>query len=138
MKKMILVMMIGLAVMPMVFLVGCGSEKVLEICSELEQRIIEDYATKYGTTAEEIEYLLNTAYVAVYLGTFNETSVVIIHPTFAPPGLFHKIIGGVEIMQGIPPYVWHDGELITLNYAYDIGLITVADLRVIARRNISN
>ena len=120
------------------FMQGLGKHEGLDAATELQ--ILQDYIETI-MSSEDIDVFKDEVwfekpetafYISSYLGTYNGWVVVIIHDPFPKPGIVIELnIGGFVFDVSFPIIVWGDGNIHTIQKAYELGLLTVEDLEKI-------
>ena len=139
-KALKIFLMIALIVPIMLVATACNNTPTYQrhqqsdptINAQLENQIRQSFVESFGGHGVTFE---NT-YILGYYGTYNGTSAIRItstmldYPTDVPEP---EIIAGVTFFAHYPSIVaWKDGTLYSLQKAYDDGLLTVENLRIIS------
>jgi len=127
MKKLIIIPLLLLTIMPLVFLTGCEQNKGCQTISEIDLVVREEIALFFGKDSKSINMR--------YLGTFNGASVVFIIGETAGDEAWSETIGGVTFHygNGVRIQAWKDGYLHNLQEAYERNFLTRSNLRTVVR-----
>jgi hypothetical protein len=116
-------------------IIGLGEQQVIGVTkggnamalsAELDLRIRQDYAVLMGFKAEDVP---KEGRVALYLGSYNE-SVVVVMAFNATQAIRGFTIDGKNYAysSGTPIIVWNSGNFYSIQNAYDEGLLSIQDV----------
>jgi len=130
MKKIISILVVGVILIASMF-VGCGKAGMMvphdtppppQLSPQLEQRIIEDYRTKYDIDSNDTVNILH------YFGTYNDCVVVVLEGGERDSLIRQEVAGWTfRFTEYNHIDVWCDGEFIDLKDAYMSDMIDIFD-----------
>jgi len=102
--------------------------------TQLEIQIRQDWVTRFSRPTAETSILLNDTFVLTYFGTYGDSVVVDIScPITIPNVLGYAIIANIKIyFHNNLIRVWNNRSFFGLEEAYNLGLLSIENLKSIA------